>query len=369
MGAQLLVGCRSARPESDTVGAQRIRASARRALAYLQGQQKAGGQITVSEHSIFDVWETIEAARAISLWVGEKELANSTELRSALLFLSNLETSHGMVLHSSEHGNSCCVEASCEYIRLLWLLESKAVIPKGTAFKKASYLRSMQLTSGTWRIQNPAVPENLLQFPSVTAFALIALDSANTQAQYPTEAVRFLRETQSEEGHWGTDWHYYGTPFYPMDPILEVLRKINTDGSLDTVISKSKNFLLASQRPEGALVRSLGATGNQISHELHTALALKSLLHSGVGDQGPPLVSGLNWLLSRQRKDGSWHGGMFPHPNSRIKKNEDIFCTSQVLILLPIYLDAWMQGEGREGARVPQYDPSCGHALNRTGSF
>ncbi len=346
MGAQLLAGCRSGHRESGTVDAQRIRESAHRALAYLKGQQRDEGQITVSAHSIFNVWETITAARAISLWESEQNLAESTELRSALLFLSNSETSHGMVLHSSEHENSYCVETSSEYIRLLRLLESKKVIPKDTVLKKASYLKSTQLPSGAWRIQSPIIPENLQQFPSVTAFALTALHSTNMHSVYPTEATRFLIEAQSVEGHWGTDWHYYGTPFYPMDTILEVLCRINTDGSLDTVISKSTDFILASQLAGGAFVWTSDATENKISPELQTTLALKSLLHCGVGDDESALASGLDWLLNKQREDGSWRGGVFPHPNSGIKKNEDIFCTSQVLVLLRPYLDAQTQDKG-----------------------
>lgn len=57
------------------------------------------------------------------------------------------------------------------------------------------------------------------------------------------------------------------------------------------------------------------------------------------------------WLLSKQRTDGSWDGGIFPMPND-YKKKEDTFCTSEVLFLLREYLDKKKEVNKGDGKQV-----------------
>jgi len=44
-----------------------------RTLNYLKGLQQNNGQIILDNQTIFNVWETIQAARAISLWQNETD--------------------------------------------------------------------------------------------------------------------------------------------------------------------------------------------------------------------------------------------------------------------------------------------------------
>jgi prenyltransferase beta subunit len=321
---------------NDTIDEILIYQSAERAVNYLRGLQHDNGQIILDDDEMFNVWETIEAVRAISLWQDETNLKEDQVIQSAIAFLKDSETSFGMVLHSSNHQNSYCVETSSVYIELLAFLESKGATEQhGAAREKALYIRSEQLSSGAWRAESFPIPENLQQFPSVTGFALGALASVDIVPLYLDAALLYLRESQNEEGHWGFVWQAYGTPYYPMMPILKAIHNHNTDNSFDSVINKARVFLLESQSENGSL--SYGSE-NGPSVELETILGLRALRSCDVGFDDASIKKGIDWLLSIQREDGSWDGGLFPFPGNIFEKEEDIFCTSQVLIFLYEYI-------------------------------
>jgi len=332
-------GC-SNYPENDTIDEDLIYQSAQRAVDYLKRLQHDNGQIILDSYIIFNVWETIQAVRAISLWQNRTDLKQDPVIQSALTFLKNSETSSGMVLHNNLQQNSYCIETSSEYIQLLAFLEARnATEQHGAAREKALYMKSKQLPSGAWRIESPEIPEHLQQFPSVTGFALEALASTNTVPLDLDAALQYLRESQNEEGHWGFVWQYYGTPYYAMVPILKSIHYHNTDNFFNDIINKAKIFLLASQNEDGSF--SYKSKKNEIgpSLELETILGLRSLLSCNVGCDDIYIKSGINWLLRNQEGDGSWNGGTFPLPHQQNKKKEDIFCTSQVLIFLYEYLN------------------------------
>ncbi len=314
-----------------------IHRSARRAVGYLHGVQQDSGQIILGHHKIYNVWETVEAVRAILLWQTDSDLESDAAIKSALAFLKTAETPAGMVLHNSDHQGSFCVETTAEYIRLLALLEERDAIEQGTAERKARYLKSRQLPSGEWRIESAAIPIHLQTVPSVTGFALGAMAATNTPPRDLNAAMQFLRASQKREGHWGGAWQYYGTPFYVMEPVLNALRQYNVDGANDDVIEKAREFLFKSQTQNGSFEDGMGKEGNWPSAELQTALGLRSLLGSGVHANHSSIEKGIEWLLTKQSKNGSWNGGTFPFLNPRHEKKEDIFCTSQILILLHEY--------------------------------
>ncbi len=314
-----------------------IHQAAQRGMRYLSSLQQKNGQIIIGHHKIYNVWETMEAARAISLWRPNSNLKNDSAIQSALAFLRTAETSVGMVLHHSEHQGSFCVETSAEYVRLLAFLEKRNAVEPGAAERKARYLKSRQLLSGEWRIESAAIPIHLQTVPSVTGFALGAMAATDMLPRDLKAALQYLRASQKKEGHWGGAWQYYGTPLYVMEPVLSALRHHNVDGAYDDVIEKARGFLFKSQTQDGRFDDGMGKEGNWPSAELQTALGLRSLLGSGVHANHSSIRKGIEWLLTKQSENGSWNGGTFPFPNPRHKKKEDIFCTSQTLLLMHEY--------------------------------
>jgi len=135
--------------ENETIDEELIYESVQRALNYLKSLQQNNGQIILENYKIFNVWETIQAARAISLWQDKTDLKENTVIQSALTFLKNSETLSGMVLQNSYQQDSYCIETSSEYIQLLAFLEIKnAIENKGTAKEKALFVKNKQLSSG-----------------------------------------------------------------------------------------------------------------------------------------------------------------------------------------------------------------------------
>jgi len=310
-----------------------------RATNYLEELQNTNGQIIVGRQPVFNVWDTVQAVRAISLWRHRsEELSKSKVIPLALTFLKNSEHPSGMVLHNNIQKHSYCVETSAEYIKLLAFLEENNLIRPGMATKKADYLKDKQLNKGSWEIESFEIPVKLQQLPSVTAFAMQGLASTDTPPLDMNAALNYLKTTQQKDGHWGVAWEYYGTPFYVIMPVLQTLCAHNGKGAFDDTIKKAKDFILASQLEDGCFSSSLKDGPDRPSVELETTLALRALLSCNKRTD-VTIDRGIRWLLSQQQQDGSWNGGDFPWQKSQFQKKEDVFCTSQALILLDQYLN------------------------------
>ncbi|WP_010606654.1 prenyltransferase/squalene oxidase repeat-containing protein [Pseudoalteromonas maricaloris] len=312
-------------------------------LAYLRQQQKANGAITAANYGTFDVWETIEAAMAITLWAEQESLQNDAVLSAAMAFLASSETDDGMVPDSAKRTDLYCIETSSEYLQLLKTLLERQFPQRTDVINQAQYICEKQLNDGRWRIENPAVSEDVQHLPSVTAFAMLALLRVDTEPKYFLQALTFLTEGQLANGTWGQHWQYYETPFYLMAPICELLQRLNDNGRFDSYLAKAQRFVLSEQQSDGRLVSGQTDGENQISESLHTVLGLKTLLATGIQLDDPNVQKALKWLLSQQSENGCWHGGVFPHPNVKIKKNEDVFCSAQVLTMLNRY---WQLSQG-----------------------
>jgi hypothetical protein len=290
-----------------------IDAAVRRGLAHLASLQRSSGAIVAHDDTLFDVWETLAACGAL-LELGGDSLRAVVD--RGLGHVATAERAGGRVLHTSEPGEGWCLETTAEYARLLAATGS----PRASVLLES--LRDEQLPFGCWAIRSPAIPADLQLFPSVTAFALLALRSGRVRPADLAGARLFLRTTQIPGGHWGAPWQYYGTPYYAMAPILEALRD---DPDADGVRQRARAFLEASQRPDGSWFTSGGP-----SPELQTALGTIAALAAGVAD-GRVQRAGA-FLRRSQRSTGDWNGGTFPLPMSagRVQR-EDVYATAQAL--------------------------------------
>ena len=312
-----------ATPDCDT-----ILSSVNQAIIFLASKQTANGAICEPSFAIFDVWETINATMAISLWADYINYDKEEIVKKALDFLKSSENSNGVVLHNSHHQNTLCLETTAEYIRLLVGINRK-LTPDINA--KIAFVKKLELPSGQWKIFSPIIPEDLQEFPSVTAFAIRALLSANQEPAFKDSALQFLVNAQNSEGHWGAAWQYYGTPFYAMVPILQVLATENSRHKYNKTISKARKYLTSSQKNDGSWFFKSPNLDLAPSPELQTALAIQCCFFCGLKPKDKIVTRGVKWLLSRQTPLGSWSGGYFPYPDRRYRKIENLYATAQGL--------------------------------------
>ena len=324
-------------------------------LDYFKEIQLTDGAISENEYRKFDIWETINALKAIALWKSVVNIDDSAMIRKAFEFLSKHEKPNGMVLQKSFRTDSFCLETSAEYI---WILLDYYPEKEKTIKEKLNYLKSLQTSDGYWNIQLSEIPESLQNSPSVTSYALNALNKGNMTADNMDAALGFLAESQQESGHWGAAWQAYGTPFYYMARVLSVVNRENSFPDRDRIISKAKEYLLKTQKNDGSwnvdyirefFLKVRGTEGNRnyriekdmnkVSPELQTALALQCCFYCGLKTDSSVVSKAVDWLLLRQGKDGSWDGGNFPVPLPHTRKSEDIYATSQVLTTLYLYYE------------------------------
>lgn len=293
-----------------------VRSAGQRGARWLVSRARPDGALARSELSKFEVWDTVEGLRALAAWLPEGDPL----IGRGLDFLKKAETPEGLLNHNRRQPGACCLETTAEYVRLLAGQEAEIAV------EKARLLAKRRIPGRGWRIENPAVPPELREFPSTSAFAILALREAGLPL--PAESMRWIETFQKREGDFGYLPQGYGTPFYPLCIITELFGD-NISRS-EKLCSSARSFILANQLDFGAF--SSESEGS--SPELASALALEALLFAGQPPEDEAISKGISWLLSRQREDGSWSGGYFP--GSRHKN--DVYCTARVLLLLEDYL-------------------------------
>ncbi|MGK8525025.1 prenyltransferase/squalene oxidase repeat-containing protein [Nocardia asteroides] len=282
-----------------------------------------------SSVDVFQEWDTVNALKAIALWQKRLPPEAGHVANELLRFLAGREKSSGMLSWGAMEiaPSEYCTETSSEYISALAILGHDE-----SARRKAEFLRSRQLPDGPWEEVHSHIPKAFQLEPSVTGFALCALDKAGTEPEYLDEALSFLARKQSPEGHFGINWYYYCTHYYLMRPAVAALM----DYGNYAAAAKARDFVLTRQRPDGSWFSQVdGFHGEPSAPELQTALALATLAHAGMDASEPPVRRAIDWLLSRRRPDGSWFGGRYPYPETEsyrsFRATQDVYTTAQVL--------------------------------------
>ncbi|ONM46419.1 prenyltransferase/squalene oxidase repeat-containing protein [Nocardia donostiensis] len=278
---------------------------------------------------VFQEWDSVNALKAIAVWRKVLPEDYASVIDAVLGFLSGREKHTGMLSWgATEIGPAeYCTETSSEYISALAILGHNE-----SARRKADFLRSRQLPHGPWEEVHSHIPKAFQMEPSVTGFAICALDRVGIEPVYLDEALEYLTKKQNAEGHFGINWYYYCTHYYLMRPAVAAL----VDFGNYAAVAKARDFVLARQRPDGSWFSQVdGFHGDPSAPELQTALALSTLAHAGMDATEPPVRRAVEWLLERRRPDGSWFGGRYPYPEtesySSFRATQDVFTTAQVL--------------------------------------
>ncbi len=304
-------------------------------IRYLCRCQRSNGSICDPNSTSFDIWETINAVIAIYEWPDLVVQQVKSVCHTAMEFLQKCETSSGFMVHGQYLLGECCMETSAEYFRLLFFdgnHKSQRVC------KFIEKIIEMQHPEGLWDICNPEVSKLLRFYSSATAYAMRAIELYGYRGKYTKAALESLCSMQDSSGHWGMPWEYYGTPYYAMAPILEVLAKHVYHKNVQQTIEKAKSFLTTSQDTQGYWFIQQNKSHRQPSAELQTALALLSIDSCYSPCVNAAYESGVKWLLTKQLPNGSWNGGIFPHPDRSRSKREDIYTTALVLCTMSKYL-------------------------------
>jgi prenyltransferase beta subunit len=300
------------------------------AIEYFRVCQQPHGSIVDDPTSVlFREWDSVNALKAIALWQDEIPTDLSDVIELALGFLAAQEKPTGMLSWGGAEiaSDKYCAETSSVYITALTLLGRTE-----QARVKANFLRDRQRPEGPWEVIHPHVPKAFQLEPSVTGFALLALDGLDIEPTQLDEALDFLAGKQRSDGHFGINWYYYACHYYLMWPSVAALA--NFGGY--SAVAAARDFVLAQQRPDGSWFSQPDGAGTMAAPELHTALALATLAHAGMSADEPAVRRAIEWLLDRRRPNGSWCGGDYPYPETDSYQSFhaplDVFTTAQVLI-------------------------------------
>jgi squalene-hopene/tetraprenyl-beta-curcumene cyclase len=187
------------------------------------------------------------------------------------------------------------------------------------------WLRTMQNPDGGWgafdRNVNleilehiPWADHNAMLDPStadLTGRILEAFACAGVRLEQPfvAKAIAFLRRTQEADGTWFGRWgvnYLYGTW-----QVLVGLKAVGVD-MREGWIQRAADWLRAVQNPDGGWGESCRSynepalKGKGPSTPSQTAWAVLGLLAAGAAPSDPPIARGIEWILSRQRADGTW---------------------------------------------------------------
>jgi hypothetical protein len=278
------------------------------AVGYFRSQQQPTGAI-LDDPAVFvmDIWDNVHALKAVSLWHDEIPAEcrrHATELIDGVLgWLRSRETRARVLTWGGaqpDDPTAYCAETTSEYVAALARLGHRR-----DARLKAAYLRSRQRPGGEWEVEHPYLPTDARVQPSVTGFVLDALLVAGTPPFDLDAALAYLARAQRPDGHFGVHRWYYETPYYFLRPVTAILARYGYHAA----VAGARDFVLGRQADDGCWPRD---TDDGSSDEFHTALALETLAHAGLGTDHPAVRRGVDWLLSRRRPDGSWDGGRYP---------------------------------------------------------
>ena len=210
---------------------------------------------------------------------------------------------------------------------LLGLRQARASDPaqqKGATERGLAWARSFQCDNGgygafdknvnkEWLEDVPFADHNAILDPpcaDITGRLLETMGKCGVSKKDPqiARALRFLRETQEEDGSWYGRW---GVNFiYGTWQVLRGLQAIGYDMNEHWVI-RGRDWLECAQNPDGGWGESCGSyddtrlKGRGISTASQTAWGLMGLL--ACGDlQRPSLRRAARYLMETQQKDGSW---------------------------------------------------------------
>ncbi|VBA54648.1 Squalene--hopene cyclase [Mycobacterium attenuatum] len=300
------------------------------AIEYFRHCRQPDGSLADSPTSaMFREWDTVNALKAIALWQKDVHVDMADIIDPALGFLAAQEKPTGMLSWGGAEiaSERYCTETSSEYITVLTLLGRT---DEGRA--KANFLRDRQRADGAWAEMHSHIPNAFQLEPSVTGFALLALDGLDVEPTYLDEALHFLASKQHPDGHFGINWYYYASHYYLLRPTVAALANFASYPQ----VAAARAFVLAQQRPDGSWFSRADGAGITAAPELHTALALGTLAHTGMSADEAAVRRAVSWLLDHRRPDGSWFGGEYPYPQVKgyreVHAPQHVFTTAQVLV-------------------------------------
>jgi prenyltransferase beta subunit len=300
------------------------------AMEYFRGCLQPDGSIADDPTSaMFREWDSVNVLKAVGLWQEEIPADLSDVIEAALGFLAAQEKPTGMLSYGGAEiaSDKYCAETSSVYITALTLLGRT-----DQARAKANFLRDRQRPEGPWEVIHPHIPKAFQLEPSVTGFALLALDGLDIEPTHLDEALDFLTGKQHSQGHFGINWYYYACHYYLMWPSVAALANFASYPA----VAAARDFVLAQQRPDGSWFNQADGAGTTATPELHTALALATLAHAGMSADEPAVRRAIEWLLAHRRPNGSWCGGDYPYPETDGYRNfhapQDAYTTAQVLV-------------------------------------
>ncbi|MBK8701201.1 MAG: terpene cyclase/mutase family protein [Saprospiraceae bacterium] len=312
---------------------QSIQTSLDQGITFLKNIQLENGAICDTVNPLFDMWETVLAARA--LYIIGSDSSDST-FRKALIFLSSNENPKGLLCHNVKCREGYCIETSSLYLQLLQETKTDRKL-----YTTIEHIGELQRPDGSWLVGNPDVRQSL-DFPSVTAFALNAIPESDKKKKMEEKSLPWLAMKQNEGGHWGQTWEYYNVPGYALWPILQSLQHTASE-AMEAVKLKAIQYILNNQEADGSWNFKDNTYPRMPSKALQTALMIAALQSAGSLNEAvaiqchKSIEDGASYLLNSQRNDGSWDGGFFPIPTESYIKEEYVFATSLSIICLEKY--------------------------------
>jgi hypothetical protein len=277
------------------------------AFAYFRSCQLPSG-VVMEDPAEFamDNWDNVHVLKAVALWrdkvPGEFRGVAGELAEGVLGWLRSRENPAGALTFGGAPVDrvSYCPETTSEYVVALVRLGRPE-----EARRRASYLRARQRPGGEWEVEHAYLPAEARALPSVTGFVLDALMVADTPPFLLDAALDFLARAQRADGDFGSHRWYYDTPYYFLRPVTAILARYG----FPAAVAAARDFVLARQLDDGKWPHN---DEDGSSSEFHTALALETLAHAGLGAEHAAVRRGVEWLLSRRRPDGSWAGGRYP---------------------------------------------------------